>query len=260
MECSVTRWKFICLLFITIGSPGWLDAVCSADDVPATMLRQQFEATAEQVKVFPTADLVNNRFTDGIDGTHSSSEIVRKLMPGPFSHRAANPLEDQWFASIVELSKHKDPKVRTLAILALFHTRNPAAIDHLVDRLSDQSLTFPKPSRQAQTHRIDFNGLGQKPQEPFGQDIPGEDQTVAEVAEQMLWAMLAPSLENWRLDPAFLDATMERFWRNRRGRNHWIGWYMFELDLATRSQSRIMPDTASLIRHVIQQIEQLAPI
>ena len=260
MESFVTPWKFICLLFATIGTHCWLDTICSADEVTATKLKQQFEAAAEQVKVFPTGDLVNNRFTDGIEVTHSSAEIVRKLMPGPFSHRTANPLEARWFSSIVELSTHKDPKVRTLAILALYHSRNPAAIDHLVNRLADQSLTFPKPSRQALTHPIDFNGLAQKPQEPLGQDIPGEDQTVAEVAEQMLWAMLAPSLDNWRLDPAFRNATMERFWQNRRGRNHWIGWYMFELDLATRSQSRIMPDTASLIRHVIHQIEQLAPI
>jgi hypothetical protein len=260
MESFVTPWKFICLLFATIGTHCWLDTICSADEVTATKLKQQFEAAAEQVKVFPTGDLVNNRFSDGVGGTHSSAEIVRKLMPGPFSHRTANPLEDRWFSSVVDLSTHKDPKVRTLAILALYHSRNPDVIDHLVDRLADDSPTFPKPSRTVATHHFNFNGLGQKTQEPLGQDIPGEDQTVASIAEQMLWSILAPSLEDWRLDPAFRDATMERFWQNRRGRKQWIGWYMFELDLATRSQSRIMPDTASLIRHVIQQIEQLAPI
>lgn len=231
-----------------------LTATTALAEEPATpTIQQQFELAASQIKVFATSDYINNRDARYAGDLDATNAIVRSLLPHWMRYRSQPPQnDDPWFTGIVNLLQHEDPKVRTLAMLAIYHTRDPVAIDHLVDRLEDEATTFPKPVYCA----TPLNRLSD--QSPRKTSV--EKQSVSEVAERMLTNMLAKSLKNWRLDPKYREATVERFWRDRRDRKNWIGWFDFELGQATRGLSRAHPDTAIQIGEVIRQIELLPPI
>ena len=217
-----------------------------------TALREQFETVARKIKIFATSDYVHNRDATFIGDAESTNVAVRSLLRPARRDRSRYPwTDDPWFRSVADLLEHEDPRVRTLAMLAIYHTRDPAAIDRLAGRLSDQALTFPKPEFVALPS---FNADGSL------QETPVLDQSVADVAESMLRSMIAPSLSNWRLDGKYRDSTLDRFWLDRRGRDHWIGWFVFELGQATRHQSQVLPDTAGLVGDVIRKIQRLPPI
>lgn len=226
--------------------------IAQEEPVEPASIREQFESAAGQIKIFATSDYVSNRDARFVGDAQSANVAVSRVMPYKRADRSRfSWSKTPWFNEVAGLTEHEDPKVRTLAMLAIYRTHDPAAIEYLAGRLDDDAPTFPEPSLLAAP-------FFPSKSEPIR--TPVTPQTVGDVAGRMLTSMLAPSLNNWRLDPKHRSETLETFWKDRKHRTHWIGWFVFELGQATRHQTKELPDTAALIGDVLGQIMRLPPI
>jgi hypothetical protein len=110
------------------------------------------------------------------------------------------------------LLKHADPKVRTLALAALFQKDDPQALPAIVALADDPAPTFPSPAPLDQQVRP-------------GPLPPPEPQTVGAIATDLLKAYLEASgyyygIKGTAGQPGFAD-----YWEKRKDRQFCAGWF-----------------------------------
>src|SRR5262245_22318915 len=124
------------------GSPP--DPVPSEPEGPkaAANTQKRFEEMAAQLPMFPTTDFAYGRG----DRTDSGMfRFVPRELTDPWRKAyAALSAGNDDVANLAGLLKHKDPKVRTLALAALFERQDPKLLPHLATLLGDTEKTFPE--------------------------------------------------------------------------------------------------------------------
>jgi hypothetical protein len=116
-----------------------LIAVLSAATLTAADTRQALELAAKQLQAFDTGELLYNRSPDSRDGAEAMRDdgLLRPLRDAGYSKE-----------ELIALLKHRDPKVRTLAMFLLFDKEDPSVLVHFLLLTTDQSQTLPHPVRE----------------------------------------------------------------------------------------------------------------
>src|SRR5262249_33315737 len=128
----------------------------------------RFEALAGQLKFFSAQNIIYDRYPE-------------RFLPEDWAAtwkdaQAAIKAPDGGVPDLLRLVNHKDPRVRTLALAALFHREDPKLLPHLAALMPDRAKTFPALQAFA------YPGFVRPPYPP----PPLEDQTVGQVAEQFV--------------------------------------------------------------------------
>lgn len=225
-------------------------AIGATEDADAT--RTKFERAAESLTFLSTGDIAFDRDAsypsmsqEELDSYNTAVRGVLRPESRSRAYRRSYSVDE-----LTPLLKHKSAKVRTLALVALYHTEQPQAIMHFAKMLDDTVATFPHPQRI----------WAFLPGRQVKQETPMQSQIVAQVARKLLVAMLAPSQERHRLDPENREETLKRFWSLHRGRDHWIRWYEFRLKRATQGRNPIRQNRQWMIHAIIGEMDQLPPV
>jgi hypothetical protein len=180
----------------------------------AEMLRQM-ETAAEHYSHFATGDIVANRPTE--------REWPEKLI----AEQSKLLAELQKWAgqpqAVRVLIGHRDAKVRTLVLGALFVREDPHDLPLIASLLADKSPTFAH--AHASPNAAGFTGNLKEIL---------DSQTVGQVAE----AMLAPYLRAAHLKDNYGFAD---YWQARKGRQTCASWFLVRISRATRNTSPPQP-------------------
>lgn len=174
--------------------------------------RLELEQLAKRLKFFSVHSFMAN----------SSDRIVPKEMTEEYERLIA-PLAAQKHdaRTLIELLKHDNPKVRTLAAAGLFARLDPKLLPRLVTLASDPAETFPTPQLIARIQGDDS-------------PTPFDKQTVGAVVTQMINAYLVPAGYHDGVDgngnPGFDD-----YWSKRQHRAYCAGWFCVQLQWASGS-------------------------
>lgn len=161
--------------------------------------------------------------------------LLRPLFDGQYT-------VEHWVA----LLKHKDARVRTLALAALFAREDPKLLPHLASLMDDKALTFPNVPQQ-----FGFGFL-----EPKFEPKMLKEQTVGEMAGSMVGFYL------WRVGFDLHErnpttAEFASYWEARKDRAHCAGCFAVQLARATEGCSPPSEDRTDRIRSIRKKIDRL---
>ena len=149
-------------------------------------------------------------------------------------------------AHVAPLCHDTDPKVRTLALAALFQRNDAHLLPLMVDLTGDTALTFPGHAALTQ-QRSARAGVGPPPQKL----------SVGDVANAMVNFYLGRAGYHYGAagtsgEPGFAD-----YWVRRREREFCASWFSVALDRASRGTLPTQPQYRSDIRAVRRRIDAL---
>jgi hypothetical protein len=152
---------------------------------------------------------------------------------------------------LLALLGHKDAKVRTLAIVALFARDDPQCLPHLHRLVKDQADTFAHPERDLRADvRPKFD--------PVRDPIKTRPQTVGDVATLAIDTYLKAAGFDARPIKGKPDiSAFEKYWEQRKARTHCLSWFALRLQRATQGISPVRQDRLALIRSLRQDIDRL---
>ena len=141
--------------------------------------------------------------------------------------RGAYPTSD-----LEALTKHRDPRVRTLALACLFYKDDPQLLPLIFKLVDDTGPTFPARTPVAYI----------PPLPRVFSEIPQTSQTVGSIAEGLISFYLKRAgyfygSRGTGACPGFPD-----YWAQRKDRDHLAGWFTVQLDRATQGTSPIPSD------------------
>jgi hypothetical protein len=209
----------------------WLGGLSPA--VAADSAEKKFEALARQVYCFDTGSFLH----------HYSPFIVipnaqdRLAMDKQFFLLAKETSKPQLEA----LLKHSDPKVRTLALAALFQNVEPQTLPDIVGLAKDPAETFLRPGDLPQT----------------GSAGPPQPQTVGMIATAMVTLYLQVAgyyygIDNSGNEPGFAD-----YWQKRKDRKACASWFAVQARMSasgSRPSSSIGFPSLSEVRNGIDKL------
>lgn len=161
-------------------------------------------------------------------------EVMRQVKSRRFSQPA-----------LLELLRHRDPKIRTLALVALLDREDPNLLLRFVDLAYDTARTFdghPKLSEEW----LRFTGIGP----------PKREQTVGHIASRMAGLYLAPAGYVYGIDNRSAP-DFDSYWRSHEGREYCAGWFLVQLTRASRGRSPTPPERVEKIRAVRNRVDLL---
>jgi hypothetical protein len=189
--------------------------------------RAELEEFADKLKIFPPHGVAANQ-PDTRDLPGDLREPYRK-----FLERIAERKYE--VKSLVDLLQHKNPRVRTLALAALFAREDPKLLPHIAPLVTDKAETFPAPEL------IAAPAFAPKVEPPL------RKQTVGEIARDLLLVYLGPAGL-----PGFDD-----YWAKHKDRTFCAGWFAVQLYRAAGGRSPTPRDRLDAVREVRQRIDQL---
>lgn len=149
--------------------------------------------------------------------------------------------------SLVRLLKHSDPKVRTLAAVALFDREDPFVLPAFAELSDDRAPTFdghPDISREW----LRYTGIGP----------PARSQTVGDVAAGMVRFYLDSGYADGEAhDP--VAGRFQEYWEDRKHRSFCTSWFCVQLARAVGRGSSVEADVASSVRGLRERIDALPP-
>ncbi len=230
--------------------------------------RHELERSARHYSHFATWDIISNRPAEREWPTNLVVEQAQLLSElRTWSQRRA---------SLEPLLLHPLPKVRTLALGALFVREDPQDLPAIASLLNDFAPTFPL------LHESGSSGGGPHPLSEL--ESP---QTVSEVARMMVATYLAAAHAEVRivrstvespvdaaglpvvagapvvareevfgfsmdadhgLTPAQRSEVFANYWKKREGRTHCASWFLVKINRATRQSSPLQPEYQRDIR------------
>ena len=210
---------------------------------PATSeadLCTRLECSAKTIKWFDWGDFLYDRLAPDLR-YDSKTEVNSKRQLSELVNSRENPL---WLESLLS---HKNPRVRTLAMAALFARDEPVWLPQIAKLAGDNAKTFPSP------------GIRSPRGEPPGKEPKTEPLTVGMVATSMMKFYLEPAgyyygVAGDRDDPGFTD-----YWEKRGTRTHCASWFLVKLQRASTGSSPVPKDRIPRIREIRRQIDALPP-
>jgi hypothetical protein len=197
--------------------------------------KTRFEAIAKQIKIFPTGEFLYGR----------GNQLDR---------RVSKAWTEPWYGVLHEISstKHKmpdlvallnneDPKVRTLALAALFQREDAKLLPQIAALMEDKEKTLPE-------LRVVRADAVFKEADPLPQDL--REQTVGDVAKKMV---------GWWLEQAGYTAKdFPAYWAARKDRASCASWYVARMLRATGAISPFQESRAEAVQKLRKEIDRLA--
>jgi hypothetical protein len=193
-------------------------------------IRRQMETASASYSHFATTDIVTNRPTMRQwpeELIAEQAELLTKLRTWSRQPEALRALIG-----------HRDPKVRTLALGALFVREDPHELPLIASLTADEAPTFP---------HVHFS---------FKSDLTIDlkdvisSQTVGDVAQ----AMLVPYL---RFAPRDTKSRFAEYWREREGRSTCASWFLVKMERATRCTSPLQAAYQQDVQRVLAEVQEL---
>lgn len=207
-----------------------------APNTPWRASCRRYEALAAQLRYFPTDDFLYDRpFNDHWNPMPKKWDQAWEAVYREFEN-LQTPVAD-----LIGLTRHSSPKVRTLAMGALYHREDFHLLPYIA-AAGSKDKTFGMPRRI-------LGGLFH----PRIQDEPPEilDQTVAEIATKFLRSWLNSSGNSWQ--------SMEVYWEARKDRAFCASWFQFRLQRALQGIRPINENRLGLVKLVRRDVDKLPP-
>ena len=203
-------------------------------------LSTRLECLAKTIKWFDWGDFLYDRLAPDLR-YDSKTEVNSKRQLSELLNSRENP---QWLESLLS---HKNARVRTLAMAALFARDEPAWLPQIAKLANDKAKTFPAP---------EMHGPGP---EPPGKEPKALPQTVGSIATSMMTFYLKPAGYSYGVggdgdEPGFTD-----YWGKRGTRTHCASWFLVKLQRASTGSSSVPKDRIPRIREIRRQIDILPP-
>ena len=194
-------------------------------------IQGQLEAATKTYAHFATSDIIANYPTDREWPTTLITE--QAMLLADLETWAQMP------ESLHALVGHRDPKVRTLVLGALFVREDPHDLPLIASLVADQSPTFPHAHHS-------LNAAG------FTGDLTEilAPQTIGQVAQAMVffYRQAAPLRD---------DCKFDEYWRARSGRQTCASWFLVRINRATRNISPPQPKYQRDVQRVVAEIKDL---
>jgi hypothetical protein len=231
------------LLFISFAVFGW--PAETRQSLSTTRVR--FERLAQVTTHFATGDIINNRWSEAgrwpVDLFEQQQHVLEELGAASLDR-----------AALQTLVRDPDPRIRTLALGALFVREDPRDLPLIAGLAADGAATFPLLDRS-------LNSMGGRlPLSAF--ESP---QTVGDVARAMigfylnaadLWASSTVLGKASALPSSVFDA----YWTERSSRAWCASWFLVKMRRATRRTSPLQPQYEGDVRRVLSEIDALPPV
>lgn len=149
-------------------------------------------------------------------------------------------------AQIAPLCHDPDPKIRTLALAAIFQRNDAHLLPLIVDLTGDTAPTFPGYARLSQAW-LRRTGVGPPPKE----------QTVGAVANAMANFYLERAGFSYGVTGSYGNPGFAAYWAQRKRRKFCASWFRVELARASRGTSPTQPKYRADIRAVRRHIDAL---
>ena len=220
------RRCLLVLLLSPLATTSW-----AAEGDQSSAVQQRFERLAASTSHFATDDIVTNRRGDSRWPEGLLEEQQRLVAELRSVRDARKELQD--------LLHSPDPKVRTLALGALFIREDPRDLPLIAELLGDCAATFPRLSTS-----FDSRG-GRLPLSFFE-----SGQTVGDVAQVMIGFYLASTFEVSAFGRSLVPgidlkevsaSVFEVYWSKRSTRTRCASWFLVKMRRATRATSPLQP-------------------
>ena len=197
-----------------------------------------FESHAARIQIFDTGSFAYDRtLTDRYCGDlcQPAAEFQDYLK--------ANRLDP---VRLQTLLKHGDPKVRTLAMAALFDQEDPRFLPDFFALLPDAAISFPA---LQSIHRLP------------GMNLPGPKttQTVGQIARQFLNFYLRPAGYHYPAEGGAGQPGFKEYWQEYQDRTYSASWFRVKLARAGQGSSPTPTDRIGNIKRLRQQINRTPP-
>ena len=243
MELHSVMGRFVAALAF-----GSLVAISRADAASqaTSNLTQRFERLAVETSHFATGDIVWNRSSERrwpVRLLEEQQKVLKEL-------RSAGEKRQE----VVGLLQHGDPKVRTLALGALFVREDPRDLPLIASLLGDGAETLPRLGAS------DASMGGPLPLSNFE-----SRQTVGDVAQTMISVYLTAagqvslSVGSPFDKPTVSPSAFDKYWSERRDRSHSASWFLVKMWRATRRTTPLQQQYESDVRRVLSEIDRLPP-
>jgi hypothetical protein len=213
-------------------------------------VRQRLETLAAETSYFATGEIVDNRWTEerrwppGL--LEEQQHVVAEL-------RALTEERD----ALRALLDDRNPKVRTLALGALFIREEPHDLPLIARLSSDSAATFTRLGMAATSMG------GRLPISYF--ESP---QTVGDVAQEMIRFYLGatgrPSFGGagtpFNRQRSLPPSAFDDYWAQRSSRAHCASWFLVKMRRATRQTSPLQLEYEPDVRRVLAEIDALPPV
>jgi hypothetical protein len=207
----------------------------SSNPPPDTKLES--ERVAAKLKFFDTGVFLFDR--DDLRFTNLPKEMEEEYF------RLIRLLSDDTHAVEIwtKLLRHADPRVRTLALAALFAREDPKLLPQIASLLEDKSLTFSSPEH--------FAGLG-----PLDGKFQLQKQTVGDVAGRMVGFYLSSvGIDLHLRSPE--PHEFKRYWEARKDRVHCASWFGVKLARATQGTSPPPKQRRERVKAIRKEIDKI---
>lgn len=201
--------------------------------------RVDFERLAAQLPYLSLNSVLYDRPDHLFQVAHNKREehfrILRKARDGTYPKEA-----------LLDLLAHGDPKVRTLAAVALFDREDPSVLPALVELCADGAASFDGYDELSVPSWIHQTGIGLSPLR----------QTVGDIAKRMVGFYMVQS--GYYYGVAYGTQTgFAQYWDDRKNRSHCAGWFAVQLARASQSTSPTRKNCIDRIRAVRKRIDEL---
>jgi hypothetical protein len=219
-----------------------------SDQAPS--IQQRFERLAASATHFATDDIVRNSWSERRWPEGLLEEQQNLLTELRSARDARKELQD--------LLHSPDPRVRTMALGALFIREDPHDLPLIAPLLGDGGATFPRLSRS-----YDSRG-GRLPLSFF--ESP---QTVGDVAQVMVGFYLASAYKvsgfgrELAIGTDLKDVSasvFDKYWAERSNRAQCASWFLVRMRRATRDTTPLQPQYETDVRRVLAEIDALPPV
>lgn len=215
-------------------------STCAAQVADLEKTRAEFEALAKEVPYLSISSVLYDR-VDHFRSRHTENskryqQAMGKVTGGNYARE-----------TLLSLLSDDDPKIRTLAAIALFDREDPHDLPALVELCDDNAETFPG----LQPFAYALGSFGEDEKDP-----PTVKQTVGEVAKKMVAFYMGRSGFHYGVshpkEPGF-----DAYWQARQGRAYCAAWFAVQLDRASQASFPVRDDRLPLIRALRQRIDAL---
>ncbi len=220
---------FVALSFLAVFAP-----LAGGAELPdPSKTRTDFEIMAAQMPGLALESVLykrTNRFIGEEKQRDVHTRLLGKATDGTYPKEV-----------LLDLLTHGDPKVRTLAAVALFDREDPSVLPALVKLCDDGADTF--------------DGHGVLPELwTSGIGPPARKQTVGYVAKAMVEFYLKPSGFHYGVKgpPGFAE-----YWDARKNRAYCAAWFSVQLARASRGTSPTQNDCIGRIQAVRKRVDAL---
>jgi hypothetical protein len=204
----------------------------------AQQTRATFERIAGQIKSLIVSHWHHERALRDLNSQAREAEFkMRRQILG--THHQTD--------SIRQLIKHKDPKVRTLAMVALFKRYDPQLLPVIHTLVGDNAATLAAIRHTPNSPLVPYDG---------GVHPPKQDQTVGSFAMQLLNIYLRQV--GMRIDPDHDD--FEAYWKPRAKRDHCISWWRVRLEAASQNTMPMRQSRQSHVDTLYQKLLKLPAV